>query len=279
MRSRLYEQTAQIMPSRLMGDTRAAEVLAQPVFGRGVPDGARGTRGRVVKVSLAGQAASLRSLLLPVAGVELTDKDPDYFIKAPQPGAPAGQWSFETGQKEPVLTDGRKQPLPQRAEDLRNSLAVRALMRRLTTDAQARSAGLGFDVGSNDPTIGDTLHVGQRLTLLLKASRDVTVALVHVMGDGQTHIWVPASPQGVCTTDPQVKAETPTQLCSWPGSTPPYGLDLIYVIAAEGRSDTLASITDSELTPAVAKVLEDLVAKHPGRVAIVEMPLFTAEGT
>jgi hypothetical protein len=278
MRSRHYAQTAQIMPSRLMGDTRAAQVLALPVFGWGVPGAPHGMAPgqRVVKVSLAGEATSLRSLLTPITGVEITDKDPEYLIKAPS-GGPAGQWSFETGHDEPVLTTGQRDPLTQSTAQLRDSLAVRALMRRLASDAQARAAGLSLEVGSDDPTIGDTLHAGQKLTLRLRASRDVTVAVVHVMGDGQTHIWVPAAPEGVCMQHPEVKAGVPAQLCSWPSSAPPYGLDLLYIIAAEGHSAELAGITDQGLTPGAVQVLENVVAKHPGRVAIMELPLFTVE--
>jgi hypothetical protein len=280
MRSRRYEQTPQIMPSRLLGDPRSAQVLALPAFWRREPGASlvgMAPEQRVVTVNLVGQAASLRSLLAPITGVEITDMDPDYLIKAPSAG-PAGQWSLETGRDEPVLTTGRNEPLTQSAEQLRDSLAVRALMRRLAADAQARSTGLILEVGSDDPTIGDTRYAGQKLTLRFRASRDVTVALVQVMGNGQTHIWVPASPAGVCTGDPQVKANTQITLCSWPGAMPPYGLDLFYVIAAEGRSAPLAGITDREVTPSVAKSLEDVVAKHPGQVAIVEYPLFAAGG-
>jgi hypothetical protein len=158
---------------------------------------------------------------------------------------------------------------------VRDSLATRALLRRLTAEAQARSAGLILDAGSDDPAVGETLHAGEKLTLVVKSSLDVTVVLVHVMGDGSTHIWVPAARDGVCPGGPAVKAATRTVLCSWPGSAPPYGLDLLYVIAAEGSSPALAGLSHRELTPAVAKVLEEVVRKHPGRVAMVELPLFT----
>jgi hypothetical protein len=276
MRSRHYRQTAQIMPSRL-GETRGAEVLGVKVFGEGLPGAPQGTAPavRVLKVSLAGTAASLRSVLAPIPGIQFTDEDPEYRIK-PLAGPP-GQWSFETGHEEAVLTNGRREPLPQATDDLRDSLALRALMRRLTAQAREHTAGLTLEAGSNDPAVGDTLHAGQRLTLMVRASRDVTVALVHLMGDGQTHVWVPASPEGVCVTDPHLKANTATQLCNWPSSAAPYGLDLIYVIAAEGRSAALEGLSDARLTPEAAKILEDVVAQNPGRVAIEELPLFTVE--
>jgi hypothetical protein len=149
-------------------------------------------------------------------------------------------------------------------------------MRRMTQEANARSKGLEITAGSEDQSVGETLLPNQQFSLMLKASKDVTVALVDLMGDGSTRVWLPAIPgERTCTPNSHVPANVPTLLCGWPGPTPPYGLDLIYILAAEGNSAALAGIKDRELTDSVLKVFADVVAHHPGRVAMMERQLFT----
>jgi hypothetical protein len=277
MRRRQYHQTPHLSPSELSSDAQALAIMRLPVFGRGLP-APRTPSGRAgLTVSLAGGAVSLREQLARIAGIEVIDHGAEYHIKQ---GAEAGiAWQVLTGQDESVLTAGSGAPLSQRPDEVLESFRIRAALRRLAAAANARSAGLEIIARSDDPNVGGTLHGGQKLSLVLRASRDVTVALIHVMGDGSTRIWLPSLPgESTCNASSHVSAGSLTRLCSWPGSSPPYGLDLVYILAAEGDSAELAAIKDRELTPAVLAVLENVVAHHPGRVVMLEKSLFTVGG-
>jgi hypothetical protein len=268
-------QTPRVMPSKLLGDARTAAVLDLPVFGKGLPvtplQEAAGER--VVKISLSGQAAQLRSMLAQLPGIEFSSKGAEYRI---EPAArPPGYWSVWTGGQEPLLRDSPGAAFPQDTDTLRASLRLRGWLRQLTAQARLRSTGLSLEAGPADGRIGGTVRSGEPLTLKVKASRDVTVALLHLMGDGSSHIWIPSDPY--CPGAAHVKANTPTELCTWPGAAPPYGLDLLYVIAASGGEPALEAIKDTQITPAVEHVLQQVVTKHAGPVAMAELALFTVD--
>jgi len=270
MRRQQYPQTPQVSPSPMTDDPQAAAVLELPVFGRGLPAG-RAAAADTVKVSLSATAGELRRALSGVKGIELTEASAEYRIEAS-----AAQWKILTGQGESVLTTESGTPQLQDADRLLESMRMRAALRRLTAAANARSAGLEVTAGSAEQSVGGTVLAGQPVSMVLRASRDVTVALVQIMGDGSTRVWLPAIPgEQTCSTNAHIAANARTVLCTWGGSAAPYGLDLLYVLAAEGSSQPLAGITDRELTPAVLRVLENVVAHHPGRVAMLERQLFT----
>jgi hypothetical protein len=272
MRRQKYPQNPQVSPSEIFSNPQAGAVMRHPVFGRGVavsePD--HGT----VKVALTGTAPALRSMLAGIPGIELTDSGAEYRI---EPASTPGSWNFFTGLHEAILSSTTKS-IEQPASSLVQSLKLRAAMRRLTQEANARSQGLEITAGAEDESVGETLLKNQPFSLMLRASKDVTLALVDLMGDGSSKVWLPALPgERTCAANPHVAANVPTRLCGWPGPAAPYGLDLIYILAAEGNSAELAGIKDRELTDSVMKVFEDVVAHHSGRVAMLERQLFTVD--
>jgi hypothetical protein len=280
MRRMKFPQTPQVSPSPLSSDPQAAAVTKQPVFGlqasRPTQNGNADSRTGGLTVSVPAIGGDLRRQLAGIPDVELTDdRDAEYRIEAA-----GSSLLFKTARGESILKTDSDAPQPQSAATVIESLRLRAAMRRLAREANTRSQGLDIAAGSADPNVGGTLLPGQSFSLVLRASRDVTVALVDIMGDGSTRVWLPAIPgERTCSVSPRATAHVRTQLCAWPGSTPPFGLDLVYILAAEGDAPALAGIRDRELNSSVLQVFEDVVAHHRGRVAMLELPLYTLNRT
>jgi hypothetical protein len=245
---------------------------APVVIGAGVAGATVAARDSDLKVSVPVAAEELRQRLSALPGVELTDRGADYRLERL-----GDRWIALTGEGEALFTTKTGTPQGQYTDDIVHSIGLRARLRRLLSAATERSAGLKIEAGSTDQAAGGTIRAHEGLNLVLRSSSPVTVSVFQVMGDGSTHVWVPADPgDPSCRADPRLPAQTPSLLCSWRGAAPPYGLDLVYILALEGDSPPLARVSDRELNDALLSRLEDLVAHHPGRVAMLEKAFFTA---
>ncbi|HMK87088.1 MAG TPA: hypothetical protein VK437_14100, partial [Steroidobacteraceae bacterium] len=281
MRPRAYGHTPVRMPGRYAADRAVAE---HPAFEwvSGAPLAVAGNRPQApagVRVRLDASARFLEPSLEQIPGVSLAaagENDAEYLIRAANRGE-AGQVIVTTPGNEPIYgSGGLDGAYPQDARSVVHSLTLRGSLRRLFQASEAQRGGLSLRAGFTDDAIGETVAAHNPVSLFAQVSAPAQVLVLHLMGDGSTHVWLAANVRNPeCMQGLDLQPGQGHVLCQWGGAEAPYGLDMLYVVAFSPAIRADLASPGSTFDAGFVDRLTAAAKAAPDRVAVREVRFYT----
>lgn len=278
MRPRGYGHTPVRMPGRYAAERAVAE---HPVFGvhdsRAQETPVQNAAG--IRVRLDATANFLQPSLQHIPGLDLAvarDTNVEYIIRDPYNDG-GHRIVITTPGNEPIYgAGGLDRAYPQDAPGVLKSFALRASLRKLFVTTQGQRGGLTLQAGFTDPTLGETVTAATPVSLFAQSSARAQVLVLHLMGDGSTHVWVSAaSHDPECPGGMDLPEARSRILCQWGGAVPPYGLDLLYVVAFAPTIPKPLAAPGSTFDTDFVTRLTATAAATPRGIAVRELRFYT----
>jgi len=276
MRPRDYGHTPVRMPGKYAAERAVAD---RPLFewvrtAAAPPAALQPSASSGVRVRLDASARFLEAALRRIPGVNVVaESEAEYLIR----GTARGQLIVTTPGNEPIYgSGGIEGAYAQNPNEVLRSFALRASLRRLSESAEAHRGGLALLAGFTDATIGETVAAHRPVALLAQVSMPAQVMLLHLMGDGSTHVWLGAQAHNPeCMQGLDLVPGTGHVLCQWGGAEAPYGLDLLYVVAFAPSIPSTAASSGTSFDSGFVDRLTAAAHAAPASVAVREIRFYT----
>jgi hypothetical protein len=229
-----------------------------------------------IRVRVDPSAAFLDASLRPIRGLRILterESEAEYLIR----GAARGQVIVTTPGNEPIYgAGGLDGAYAQDADQVVRSFALRAALRKLFESSEAHRGGLALRAGFTDGSIGETVAAHRPVALAAEVSSPAQLMLLHLMGDGSTHVWLGTGAHNPeCMQGLDLAPGAPHVLCQWGGAEAPFGLDLLYVIAMTPAIPRSIVSSASTFDMSLIERLTAAANIAPASVAVREIRFYT----
>lgn len=197
-------------------------------------------------VQLEGVSAGLRARLSAIPGIVMTSTAPDLIVKEDTGGL--------------HLMNGRGDPIRDEKTDqgtLVDRVASEVFLRRML-DPALQGGGLRAEM--TPASRGGTFLEGEVLRLAVGLQQAATIVVVNLSSDGRFSVLYPASAWEMAALSPSEQITIPAMQDPPIGVLPPFGLDLIAVVAFPAAPDHLKQWINNRPIGKDDKIMQELAA-------------------